>query len=165
MCTTQSDSSQKIQQSLVRKLTQLSLKDYYDTHPMMFNSTSTTGNITTSGASIGLVKDGMTPVDATITTTKTKTLSASDGQETLLPFSLPQLHRRHRVSVGSSSYDSEDFYSFKRKNWFSSKSSHLTNHKKSKSLDSNVLIKPPVSHLTERFKEQLSTVSKVKSVY
>jgi len=162
MCATQSDSSQKIQQSIVRKLTQLSLKEYYDTHPMIFNSTSTTGNITTSGASIGLVKDGTTPVDVTITT---KTLSVGDGQETLLPFPLPQLHRRHRVSIGSSSYDSEDFYSFKRKNWFSSKSSHLNNHKKSKSLDSSVLMKPPASHLTEQFKEQLSTVSKVKIIY
>ena len=160
MCTTQSDSSLKIQQSLVRKLTQLSLKEYYDTHPMMINSTSSTDNIMTPGTSIGLAKDGTSPVDAIITT-KTKTLIVGDGQETLLPYPLPQLHRRHRVSLGSSSYDSEDFYSFKRKNWFSSKSSHLHDHKKSKSLDSNVLIKPPVSHLTEQFKEQLSTVSKV----
>ena len=159
MSATQSDSSLKIQQSLVRKLTLLSLKEFYDTHPMMIDSTSSTDNITMS--SLGLAKDSKSPVDTKISAAKTKTLSVGDGQETFLPIPLPQLHRRHRVSLGSSSYNSEDFYSFKRRNWFSGKSGQSRNHKKSKSLDSNVLLKPPVTHLTEQFKQQLSTVSKV----
>ena len=158
-----STSSLIVQHSLVRKLTQQNLKEFYDTHPIIFdNISSTTDNATTSGGSVCFSKDAQSPTLAD--TTAFKTFSLGDGQETLFPLSLPQFHKRHRLSLGSSNHVSEDFYSFTRKNWHSfhsGRGSSLRRHVKSKSVENHIFLKPPASQLTEQFKDQLSTVSKV----
>ena len=155
-----SSSSLTVQHSLVHKLTQQNLKEFYDTHPMTFdNISSTTENATTSGGSVCFSKDAHTPTDGVTTTVQA--LLMNDGQETLLPLPLPHFHKRHQLSLGSSDHVSEDFYSFTRKNWHSDRGSNSRKHMKSKSLDSHILIKPPVTQLTEQFKDQLTTVSKV----
>jgi len=158
----ESSSSLTVQHSLVHKLTQQNLKEFYDNHPITFDSVSSTDNATTSGGSVCFSKDAHSQ---TFTDTEDfKTFPLGDGQETLLPLPLPQLHKCHKMSLGSSHYVSEDFYSFKRKNWHSfqsNKGSNSQRHMKSRSVDSHIFVKPPVSHLTEQFKDQLSTVSKV----
>ena len=163
----ESTSSLTVQHSLVRKITQQNLKEFYDTHPIIFdNISSTTENATTSGGSVCFSKDAQSPTVADTTTFKT--FSLSDGQETLFPLPLPQFHRRHKLSIGSSNHVSEDFYSFTRKNWHSRHSgrgSSLCRHVKSKSVESHIFLKPPVPQLTEQFKDQLSTVSKVQTTH
>lgn len=155
----ESSSSLTVQHSLVHKLTQQNLKEFYDTHPIIFdNISSTTDNATTSGGSVCFSKGARTPTDLTTTV---QTFSMSDGQETLLPLPLPHFHKKHKLSLGSSDHVSEDFYSFTRKNWHHDRGSSSRKHIKSKSLDSHILIKPPVTQLTEQFKDQLTTVSKV----
>lgn len=153
-------SSLTVQHSLVHKLTQQNLKDFYDTHPLIFDSVSTTtDNCTTSGGSVCFNKDvHSTFADATKTF---ETFTVDGGQETLLPLPLPHIHKRHKLSLGSSDHVSEDFYSFKRKNWHLFHGNSSRRHFKSKSVDNHILMKPPVSQLTEQFKDQLSTVSKV----
>ena len=159
----ESSSSLTVQHSLVHKLTQQNLKEFYNTHPMIFdNVSSTTDNATTSGGSICFSKDAQSP--AVNESATVKTISLGDGQETLFPLPLPQFHRRHKLSIGSSNHVSEDFYSFKRKKWHSfhsGKGSILHKHMKSKTAERHSFKKPPVSQLTEQFKDQLSTVSKV----
>lgn len=164
LCTeaNKSTSSLTIQHSLVHKLTQQNLKEFYDTHPITFDNISSTDNATTSGGSVSFSKGTGSPTLSS--TTRDNMLILGDDQETLLPLPLPQLHKRHKLSLGSSDYVSEDFYSFERKNWHSFHSSRRSNpsrHVKSKSADSHIFMKPPVSHLTEQFKDQLCTVSKV----
>ena len=160
---TDSTSSLTVQHSLVRKLTQQNLKEFYDTHPIIFdNISSTTDNATTSGGSVCFSKDAQSPTAADATTFKT--FSLDDRQDTLFPLPLPRFHRRHKLSLGSSNHVSEDFYSFTRKNWHSShtgRGSSLHRHVKSKSVESHIFLKPQASQLTEQFKDQLSTVSKV----
>lgn len=156
----ESSSLLTIQLSLVHKLTQQNLKEFYDTHPIMFdNISTTTDNATTSGGSVCFSKGAQSPTVTVPTTFKTSSLG--DAQETLLPLPLPLFHKRHKMSLGSSDHATEDFYSFKRKNWHSFQGHNSRRHVKSKSMDSDILMKPPASQLTEQFKDQLVTVSKV----
>lgn len=142
---------------VVHRLTQQNLKEIYDDHPTTYDNIScTTDNATTSGGSVCFSKDTQS---SPVTVAKSfRTFSTGDGQTTLLPLSFPRLHKRHQLSLGSSNYVSEDFYSFARKRWQESGGErNLHRYRKSKS----VIIKPSVTQLTEQFKDQLCTVSKV----